>query len=117
VQAHQFLAGVGLCMLQQIAAPRIERGHRRLLFVGEGQDAEREQLVNLRVVEQIGGAFRGDLRVVVEDDRRGKHRVPLALFSDEDRPRPEHSVCRTRVPHTSATIGRIATNAVFSNHR
>ncbi len=44
-----------------------------LLEVGQRQDPKREDLVDLGRVEEIAGALGGDLRVVVEDDRRGEH--------------------------------------------
>jgi len=40
-----------------------------LLVVGEGEDAQGQDLVDLGRVAEVAGAFRGDRREVVEDDR------------------------------------------------
>ena len=55
--------------------PRIGAACLRLLVVGQGQHAEREDLVDLGRVVQIAGALGSDLRLVVEDDRRREHDV------------------------------------------
>ena len=46
-----------------------------LLVVGQRQHPEGEDLVDLGGVAQVTGALRGDLRMVVEDDRRGQHEI------------------------------------------
>ena len=43
--------------------------------VGHRHDPQREHFVDLGPVEEIAGALRRDLRVVVQDDRRRQHRV------------------------------------------
>ena len=48
----------------------VDRGHRALLVVGQRHDPQRQHLVDLGAVEEVAGALRGDLRIVVEDDRR-----------------------------------------------
>ena len=48
--------------------------------------AQREDLVDLGGVAEIAGALGRDLRVVVEDDRRGEHDVARAGLADEHRP-------------------------------
>ena len=45
------------------------RGHLALFGLGHRQDAQGQDFVDLGAVEQVAGAFRGDLRVVVENDR------------------------------------------------
>ena len=39
-------------------------------------------------VEELARALRGDLRVVVENDRSGEDDVPLPFFAGENRPGP-----------------------------
>ena len=63
-------------------------GHFLLFGIGHRQDAQGQDLVDLGAVEQIARAFRGDLRVVVENDRRGQHRVAVPLAADQHRPGP-----------------------------
>src|SRR5207245_9400715 len=45
-----------------------------LLLLGEREDAQREDLVDLRGVEEVARTLRGDLRMVVQDDGRRQHR-------------------------------------------
>ena len=57
------------------AARAIGAARLGLLVVGQGQDAQREDLVDLGRVAEVAGALRRDRRVVVEDDRRRQHDV------------------------------------------
>ena len=54
--------------------------------VGQGLDAERQDFIDLRAVEKIAGAFVGDLRIIVQDDRRRQHRVGVARSAHQHRP-------------------------------
>ena len=64
------------------------RAHLGLLLVGQRHDREPQQPVDLAAVVQVARALGGDPRVVLEDDRRGEHRVVGAGLADEHRPQP-----------------------------
>ena len=66
-----------------VGAPRLP-----LLLVGEGEDAQGEDLVDLGGVEHVPLALGGDLGVVVQGDRRGQDDLAVALVADQHRPRP-----------------------------
>ena len=59
--------------------PRVGGPRLALLVVGEGERAQAEDLVVLGAVEEVGRALRGELRVVVEDDRRREQQPSAAL--------------------------------------
>ncbi len=50
-------------------------------------DAQRKDLVDLRAVEQIAGAFGSNLRIIVENDGGSQQSVALAWISYQHRPR------------------------------
>ena len=81
-----------------------------LLLVGQRQDAQREDLVDLGAVEEVAGALRGNLRVVVEDDRRREHAVVAAL---RRRPAP----ARRRRSRTPAAMSRRSSGGSRSETR
>ena len=56
--------------LEDLARARVGVAHLGLLLVGEAEDVEHEQLVDLAAVEQVARALGRDPRVVREDDRR-----------------------------------------------
>src|SRR5919107_2600281 len=87
VQSHEFLRRERLTPLQYLPPPRVGGAHLFLLLVREVEDVQDEHLVDLGPVEQVAGAFGGDLGVVVEDDRGGEHRAPFTFLPDEHRPR------------------------------
>ena len=66
-------AGMCLGAFQHPAGALVGFAHLALLFVGQGHDAQRKNLVDLGAVEEIARALGRDLRIVVEDDRRGEH--------------------------------------------
>src|SRR5918997_3642399 len=69
VQVHELLLGKSLGPLQNLARPRVRGTLLFFLLLREGENVQNEQLVDLAPVEQVAGALRGDLGVVVEDDR------------------------------------------------
>src|SRR5919205_3463064 len=87
VQVHELLGREGLAPLQDLPRARVGGAHLLFLLVREGEYVKDEQLIYLRPVEQVARALRGDLRVVVEDDRGREHPVPLPLLSDQHGPR------------------------------
>ena len=58
-----------------------------LLLVGQREHPEGQDLVDLGGVAQVARALGGDLRVVVEDDRRRQHHVVRGAVADEHRER------------------------------
>ena len=60
--------------LDEPARARVAHG-LPLLLLGQREDAQREDLVDLRGIEEVPWALRGDLRMVVQDDRRREHGV------------------------------------------
>jgi hypothetical protein len=86
VQIHQLFAGQILRPGEQFRDAVIGGGGLALFFIGEGHDAEREDFVDLATVEQIAGAFRGDLRVIGQNDRRGQERIGLVRGAGEHGP-------------------------------
>ena len=71
--------------VDDLGRPGVGAPGLRLLLVGEGEHTQAEDLVDLGGVEEVADALRGDLRLVVEDDRRRQHDV--AVRSDEHRER------------------------------
>lgn len=86
---HQLLLRHQFGPLQDLAGSIVEAAHLTLLFVGEGHDAEHEDLVDLGSVAQIARAFGRDLRIVVKNNRRHKQRVALPRLADQHRPNPD----------------------------
>ena len=74
VQAGEDLGREALDPVDDGRGPRVGAAGQALLVVGEGQDAQGEDLVDLGGVAHVAGALGGDRRVVVEDDRRRQHR-------------------------------------------
>ena len=60
--------------------------HLALFLVGQRQDAQRQDLVDLGAVEQVARTLGRDLRVVVQDDGRRQHGVAGAVLAREHRP-------------------------------
>ncbi len=58
----------------------------RLFRIRQGERAQGEDLVDLGAVVQFARAFRRDLRVVGQDDRRGQHDLAAALRAGQHRP-------------------------------
>ena len=87
VQAREHLLGKGVDPVHDRLRPRVGGPRLALLLIGEGQRAEREDLVDLARVEQVTGAFRRDAGVVVHDDRGRQHHVPLARGARQHRER------------------------------
>ena len=79
VQAHQLVLGVAPRCARGSRARGVRGAHLGLLLVGQAEDVQHEQLVDLAAVEEVAGALGGDPRMVLEDDRRGQQRVALAL--------------------------------------
>src|SRR5271156_6199523 len=86
VQFLELLIRHGFRALQNFARAVIRTAHFLLFFVCHGQNTQRQNFVDLRAVEEIAGAFRSNLRVIVENDRRREHGVALAVFSNKNRP-------------------------------
>src|SRR5438270_1360772 len=86
VEPHQLLWGERLGPLEDLAGARIGGPHLGLLLVGQAEDVEDQELVDLAAVEQVSGALGGDARVVLEDDWRAEHRRPRIRLAHEDRP-------------------------------
>ena len=96
--------GQRLGALEDLARARVGVAHLGLLLVGQAEDVEHEHLVDLAAVEQVAGALGRDPRVVLEDDRRGEHRVALAGLADEHRPR---ALVAARAAASRSARGRI----------
>ena len=89
---------------EQFGRTRVDRGHLALLLVGQRHDPEREHLVDLGAVEETARALGCNLGIVVEDDRRGEHRVVLSLLTDQDWPGADVAASRGGL---APAIGRI----------
>ena len=70
--------------------------HLALLFVGQRHDAQGKDLVDLGSVEQIAGALRGNLRIVVQNDGRCQHGVTLAWVAHQHRPHADVLALRSQ---------------------
>src|SRR5918995_4578203 len=77
VQVHQILLREGLTPLQDLPPPRVGGSHLGLLFVGEREDVQDQELIYLSPVEHIAWAFWGDLWIVREYYRRREQHVPV----------------------------------------
>src|SRR5689334_4977002 len=64
VELHHLLRTERLGTIQDLARPRIGLAHFLLLVVGQGQDAQGKQLVDLGGVKEVAWAFRRDARVI-----------------------------------------------------
>ena len=69
VQAGEHLLRQYVDPIHDLFGSRVGGPRLALLLLGERQRAQREDLVDLRRVEQVTGAFRRDPGVVVQDDR------------------------------------------------
>src|SRR5918995_2458876 len=87
VQAHQVLLGKRLAAVQNLPRPRVGGARFLLLLFCEAQDAQREELVYLPPVEEIAGALRRYLGIVVQDDRGRENGMPVSLLPRQHRPR------------------------------
>ncbi len=70
MKSKELIARERLRPFQECAGSCVHGGHRSFLVFGQRHDSEREDLVDLGAVEQVAGTLRGDLRIVIEDDRR-----------------------------------------------
>src|SRR5215469_11562059 len=86
MQLHELFSRHVVCPLKNLACPLIGAANLALFFVGKRHDAKRKYLVDLRAVEQVSGALRGDLRVVVKNDGGSQERVTLIGVSHQYRP-------------------------------
>src|SRR5690242_17459942 len=75
VQPQELLGRERLTALQHLARSWIGVSHLAPLLIGEREHVEHEELIDLTRVEEIARALRCDARIVVQDDRRGEHRV------------------------------------------
>ena len=64
MQPHQLVAGQRLGPRQQVPGAPVQSGRGTLLLVGECQDPQRQDFVDLRAVEQVAGALGRDLGVI-----------------------------------------------------
>ena len=71
------------------ASALIRLAHLALLIVGQSQDAQRENFVDLGAVKKIASAFLRDFGIVIKNDGRRKQRIALPFFSDQDWPGPD----------------------------
>ena len=75
MEFHELFFRHVLSALEDAAGAIVGLAHLALFVVGEREDAQRKNLVDLGGVEEIAGAFRSDLRMVVKDDGGGQHRI------------------------------------------
>ena len=69
MQPHDVIARQRLGAIQERASARVGSSHLRLLLIGEREDAQAQDLVDLGGVEQVARRFGRDLGMVLEDDR------------------------------------------------
>src|SRR5215469_1720589 len=86
MQLHKLFGRHVVCPLKNLACPLIGVANLALFFIGKRHDAKRKYLVDLRAVEQVSGALRGDLRAVVKNDGGSQERVALIGVSHQHRP-------------------------------
>jgi len=87
MQVHEILRIHRLGPLQYLPRAGVRGAHLRLLLIRQREDVQQEQLINLPAVEVVSLTFRRDLRVVIENNRRGKERVRFPLLPAQHRPR------------------------------
>src|SRR2546429_725006 len=88
MELHELLGRESLRPLQYLARALI-LPHLHFLFVGQRQDTQRENLIDLRAIEERPRAFRGNLGIVIQDDGRRKHCIAFSLVTDQHRPRAD----------------------------
>ena len=76
----------------------------RLLLVGHGHHAQGQDLVDLRGVIQRAFALFGDLRVVVQDDRRDEHQIVFARAAGQNGEATVLTTSRHRVDGRSRRV-------------
>src|ERR1700730_7212848 len=86
MELHELLWWHAFCACEDLAGTLVRFPHLSLFFLGHRQDSEREDFVDFGPVKQTAGAFRSDLRVVVENDGRRKDGVPVSFFAYQYRP-------------------------------
>src|SRR5436305_14047646 len=69
MELHELRRRKGLRPLQYLACALI-LPHLLFLFVGQRQNAQRENFINLRAIEEGPRAFWSNLRIVIQDDGR-----------------------------------------------
>src|SRR5918911_499387 len=104
VEPHQLRLRERLGPVEDLARPRIRLAHLPLLLVGEREDVQDQQLVDLAAVEEVARALGRDLRVVGENDRRAEHGAPVARLADEHRPDADVAAVLGRFPQL---VGRV----------
>src|SRR5215510_12607450 len=86
MEFHQPLRRKRLGSFKYLTGALVYEAHLLLLLIRHRHDAQREQFVNFRSVVEITRAFRGDLRIIIEDDRRREQTVAFSFFPDQRRP-------------------------------
>jgi hypothetical protein len=90
--------------LENGARMRIAAPHLRLLFIGESHHPQRQHLIHLGSVEEIAGALRSDLRVIVQNNRRAQHMAAIAFIASHHR---KNALIATRRDLSLHSRGRI----------
>src|SRR5262245_13046460 len=67
---QKLFGGQHFAAIENLACPFVAFAHLPFLIVGQREDAERQDFVDLRSVEEVARTFRRDLRIVIENDRR-----------------------------------------------
>jgi hypothetical protein len=65
VELHKLLRRHGLRAFKDLTRSRVSLANLSLLFIAQRQNAQGENLINLRTIEQRAGTFGRDLRVVI----------------------------------------------------
>ena len=79
---RELLFGHIFSAIENGAGAVVGLAHFAFLIIGEGEDAQGEDFVDLGGVEEIASAFGSDLRMVVQDDGGGKHRIRIVSGKD-----------------------------------
>ena len=98
MEPREHLLRKGVDPVHDRLRPRIRGPCLALLLIGEGQRAEREDLVDLARVEQVTGAFGRHAGVVVHDDRGRQHHVPPARGARQHGERVQVAAVPSRPP-------------------
>src|SRR5215510_6477058 len=110
MEFHQPLRRKRLGSLEYLAGALVYQTHLLLLLIRHRHDAQREQFVNFRSVVEIARAFRGDLRIIIENDRRREQTVAFSFFPDQRRPGAYFS-------KTGGGLGKLLSRIERRSHR
>src|ERR1700733_8221535 len=88
MELHELLLGETFCAIENLARTIVRLPYFAFLLVRQCHDAQGEDLVDLRAIEEATRTLWSDLRMVVENDGRRQHSLLRIVFTDQHGPGP-----------------------------